>query len=90
MENLKTHWHQLNLSNEEDTKIIVNANQLTKDINKGKTSIIGRLHAERAIRKKIIQISMMKMWKLQVPARFWTSNRTPLSSPSIVQKIWTG
>lgn len=51
-------WQQLNLSNEEDTKIIVNEDQLKKEINKDKNSIIGRLHAERSISKEILKTSM--------------------------------
>lgn len=67
MENLETRWQQLYLSNEEDHSIIVHIVQLTKEINRRKTSIIGRLHVERVISKEIIRSSMMKIWKTTCP-----------------------
>lgn len=67
MENLKQCWYQLNLSIEKDNKIIVTEDQLTKEINRGRTSIIRRLYLDRVISKEIIRNSMMKIWKTTSP-----------------------
>lgn len=54
MEDLGDRWQQLKLSKEEDVEIMVKKDQLTKEINKGKISIIEKLHAEKSISKDII------------------------------------
>lgn len=48
-------------------RIIVNVDMLMEEINKGKTSISGKLQVERVISKEIIRSSMMKTWKITNP-----------------------
>lgn len=67
MESLECRWQKLNLSNEEDSEIIVNEGKLVEEVNKGKKSIIGNLYADRTISKEIISNSMLKIWKTSKP-----------------------
>lgn len=63
MESLERRWQQLNLS-QEDHEIPTCMEQLNKDIDRGKTSIIGRLFVVRVISKEVLRNSMMKLWKI--------------------------
>lgn len=51
------------MSIEEDNEIIVDIDKLTKEINKGKKSIIEKLHANRVISKEVIRNTMLKILK---------------------------
>lgn len=64
MHYLEKRWKQLNLSNKEDSEIIVKSNQLKEEINKVKKSIIGKLDTDRSIDKEAIRNSMVKLQKL--------------------------
>lgn len=63
MESLERRWQQLNFSQQEDREIPECIEQLNKDIDRGKTSIIGRLFVDRVISKEVIRNSMMKLRK---------------------------
>lgn len=63
MENLESRWQQLLLSSDEDYDILVDEQSLTKSLKKGETCLIGKLHMERPINKKIIRNTMAKAWK---------------------------
>lgn len=54
-------WQKLNLSNEEESEINVDAGKLMEENKKGEPSIIGKLHADHTISKEIIQKSMLKI-----------------------------
>lgn len=67
MDSLAKRWQQLNLSNEEENEIVVDVGKLMEVNSKGKTSIIGKLHADHTISKEIIQKSMSKIWRTSKP-----------------------
>lgn len=55
MDRLAKWWQQLNLSNEKENEVVVDVGKLMEENCKGKTSIIGKLYADRSISKDIIQ-----------------------------------
>lgn len=67
MESLETKQKQMNLSTEEDVKIQVDEETLHTELQKGKTSMIGKLHIDRKISKDVVRITMTKDWKPMKP-----------------------
>lgn len=67
MKHLESKWKQLNLSTEEDNEIQVDEVAIRSEIQKGKNSVIGKLHIDRKIRKEAIRTTMSKVWKLSRP-----------------------
>lgn len=61
MKGLEKSGQRLFLSIEEENKIVVDIGSIIEENNKGKMSIIGKLHADRTLSKEIIQNSLLKI-----------------------------
>lgn len=61
MDSLEKCWQNLNLSNDEESEINVDAEKLMEENKKGKPSIIGKFHEDHTISKEIIRNSMLKI-----------------------------
>lgn len=70
MENLAEKWQHLMLMEEEDEAIIVDEQRLAKDSKNGDLSLVGKLHADRPISKKVIRNTMRKVWITIQPFTF--------------------
>lgn len=70
METLEEKWKHLTLSDKESSDIPIEEDYVQEKSKKGLSSLVGKLHSERTVGKKVLKNTTVKVWRTSRPFSF--------------------